>query len=92
MRSRKLPREESPSLYKQDAIDIAPERYDFFVLISNEVKDPVTALRLYQMRDVVEKGFWNVKERLNLRRTITSFESSLEGKLFVEFVALIYLS
>ena len=78
--------------FKQDAIDTAHERYGFFVLISNEVKDPVTALRLYRMRDVVEKAFWNVKERLNLRRTMTSSESSLEGKLFVEFVALIYLS
>jgi len=78
--------------YRQDAIDKARKRYGFFVLISNEVKDPVTALRLYRMRDVIEKAFWNVKERLNLRRTLTSSESSLEGKLFVEFVALIYLS
>ena len=78
--------------YKQDAIDKARERYGFFVLISNEVKDPVMALRLYRMRDVIEKAFWNVQERLNLRRTLTSSESSLEGKLFVEFVALIYLS
>lgn len=77
---------------KQDAVDAAHERYGFFVLISNEVKDPVTALSLYRMRDVVEKAFWNVKERLNLRRTMTSSESSLEGKMFVEFVALIYLS
>ena len=77
---------------KQDAIDAAHERYGFFALISNEVKDPVTALSLYRMRDVVEKAFWNVKERLNLKRTMTSSESSLEGKLFVEFVALIYLS
>ena len=78
--------------YKQDAIDAVRERYGFFVLISNEVKDPVTALSLYRMRDVIEKAFWNIKERLNLRRTLTSSESSLEGKLFVEFVALIYLS
>ncbi|MBS4006958.1 MAG: transposase, partial [Clostridium sp.] len=28
----------------------------------------------------------------NLRRTLVSSEQSLEGKLFVEFVALIYLS
>jgi len=55
-------------------------------------KDPVTALSLYRMRDIVEKAFWNIKERLNLRRTLTSSESALEGKLFVEFVALIYLS
>ena len=78
--------------YKQDAIDAVRERYGFFVLISNEVKDPVIALSLYRMRDIVEKAFWNIKERLNLRRTLTSSESSLEGKLFVEFVALIYLS
>lgn len=78
--------------YKQEAIDSARERYGFFVLISNEVKDPVTALSLYRMRDVIEKAFWNIKERLNLRRTLTSSESALEGKLFVEFVALIYLS
>ena len=77
---------------KQDAVDAAHERYGFFVLISNEVKEPVTALSLYRMRDIVEKAFWNVKERLNLRRTMTSSDSSLEGKLFVEFVALIYLS
>ena len=78
--------------YKQDAIDKAGERYGFFVLISNEIKNPVTALRLYRMRDVIEKAFWNIKERLNLRRTLTSSESSPEDKLFVEFVALIYLS
>lgn len=78
--------------YKQDAINKHKERYGFFVLISNEVKDPVTALQLYRTRDVVEKAYWDIKERLNLRRTMVSSESSLEGKLFVEFVALIYLS
>ncbi|MDD7327570.1 MAG: transposase [Lachnospiraceae bacterium] len=62
------------------------------VLISNEVKDPVEALQLYRTRDVVEKAFGNLKERLNCRRTLVSSESSLEGKLFVTFVSLIYLS
>jgi len=33
-----------------------------------------------------------LKERLNLRRALVSSEQSLDGKLFVEFVALIYLS
>ena len=78
--------------YRQDKIDQAHERYGFFVLLSNEVKDPITALKLYRMRDIAEKAFWNYKDRLNLRRTLTSSESSLEGKLFVEFVALVYLS
>lgn len=78
--------------YKQEAIDAARARYGFFALVSNEIRDPVTAIRLYRTRDVIEKAFWNVKERLNLRRTLTSSESSLEGKLFVEFIALVYLS
>ena len=66
--------------------------YGYFVLISNEVKDPIEALHLYRTRDVVEKAFGNLKERLNCRRTLVSSDASLEGKLFVTFVSLIYLS
>lgn len=40
----------------------------------------------------MEKAFDNLKERLNLRRLAVSSEQSLDGKLFVQFVALIYLS
>jgi len=50
------------------------------------------ALDLYRNKDMVEKAFGNLKERLNMRRVLVSSEWSLEGKLFVEFVALIYLS
>ena len=40
---------------------------------------------------MVEKAFGNIKERLNCKRMLVSYEAILEGKLFVEFVALIYL-
>nr|WP_245529388.1 IS1634 family transposase [Methanofollis liminatans] len=66
--------------------------YGFFALITNETMDAVTALELYRNKDVVEKAFGNLKERLNMRRTLVSSEQSLDGKLFVQFVALIYLS
>lgn len=66
--------------------------HDFFVLISNEIKDPLEALKIYRTRDMVEKCIWDVKERLNLKRTMVSSDSALEGKFFVEFVALIILS
>ncbi len=78
--------------YNQEAMDAARERYGFFAIVSNEVKDPVEAIQLYRTRDVVEKAFGNLKDRLNFRRSLTSSESALNGKLFVEFVALIYLS
>ena len=70
----------------------ARSRYGYFVLLSNEVKDPIDALELYRNRDVVEKAFSDVKDRLNGRRTLVSSEQSLNGKLFVQFLALIYLS
>lgn len=76
----------------QEAIDEAKKNYGYFALISNEVKDPLEALELYRNKDLVEKAFGNLKERLNFRRTRVSSELSLDGKLFVTFVALIYLS
>ena len=77
---------------KQDAIKEAEKDYGFFALMSNEIKDPIKALDIYRNKDLVEKAFGNLKERLNLRRTGASTESSLDGKLFVQFVALIYMS
>jgi transposase len=70
----------------------AKRYYGFFALITNETMNSITALELYHNKDVVEKAFGNLKERLNLRRTLVSSDQSLDGKLFVEFVALIYLS
>ena len=64
----------------------------YFALLSNEVKDPYEALSLYRSKEIVEKAFGNLKERLNFRRMQVSSELSLNGKLFVEFIALIYLS
>ena len=77
---------------KQDTIDQAQKDYGFFALISNEINEPIKALEIYRNKDLIEKGFGNLKERLNMRRTTVSSDSALEGKLFVQFIALVYLS
>jgi transposase len=77
---------------REDKMLEAAKNYGYFALLSNEVKDPDEALSLYRSKDIVEKAFGNLKERLNFRRMQVSSETSLNGKLFVEFVALIYLS
>jgi transposase len=77
---------------REENVRNAKRYYGFFALITNETMDAVTALELYRNKDVVEKAFGNLKERLNMRRALVSSEQSLEGKLFVQFVALIYLS
>ena len=77
---------------KEEVMRKATKNYGYFALLSNEVKDPFEALSLYRSKDVVEKAFGNLKDRLNFRRMQVSSELSLNGKLFVEFIALIYLS
>jgi transposase len=76
----------------EDAVKKAKRYYGFFSLLSNEKMGSIAALELYRNKDLVEKAFGNLKERLNFRRALVSSEQSLNGKLFVEFVALIYLS
>ena len=78
--------------YKEDAIRAARKYMGYFALVTNEKMDAFTALHLYRMKDIVEKGFGNIKERLNMRRLLTSSERSLDGKIFTEFVALILIS
>ena len=77
---------------KQDAIDEAEKNYGYFALLSNGIKEPLQALEIYRTKDMIEKAFGNLKERLNMRRTSVSSEENLEGKLFVQFIALIYMS
>lgn len=77
---------------REEIVNKAKRYFGFFALITNETMDAITALELYRNKDVVEKAFGNLKERLNMRRALVSSEQSLDGKLFVQFVALIYLS
>jgi len=77
----------------QDDVIKKKKRYcGYFVLLSNEVDDTWKALSLYRNKDVVEKAFCNIKDRLDLRRMSVSTEKTLDGKLFVGFIALILLS
>jgi hypothetical protein len=64
----------------------------FFSLLSTTEKDPKIALKVYRAKDIVEKGFLTVKERMNLDRLLTSSLESLEGKLFIMFIGMILVS
>lgn len=77
---------------KAEVIEREKRYYGLFALFTNQAMSAITALEIYRNKDLVEKAFGDLKERLNMRRTLVSSEQSLDGKLFVEFVALIYLS
>ena len=74
--------------FNEDAIRKAEKNYGYFALMSNGIKDPAEALRIYRLKDLIEKSFGNLKERLSMRRMSVASEENFEGKLFVQFVAL----
>ncbi len=86
------PKRGTKATVKEEVVLQAKKYFGFFALLTNETMNVITALEIYRNKDLVEKAFGNLKERLNVRRTLVSSEQSLDGKLFVEFVALIYLS
>lgn len=61
----------------------------FRVLISDTIKDPIAAYTAYQERNQVEYAFHTLKSRLNCNRFYVSKDSTLEGKVFVQFIATI---
>jgi transposase len=77
---------------KDDVIKEKRRYFGFFVLLSDIEEETWEALYIYRRKDLAEKGFNNIKDILNCRRTLVSSERSLDGKLFVMFIALIYLS
>jgi transposase len=78
--------------YKNDAIQKRMEQLGYFVLLSNDIKDPVTAIEVYRRKDMIEKAFDNLKERLEMKRTVVHSDQALAGKFFLQFLALIYIS
>lgn len=77
----------------RELITDAVNRCGFFALLTSEKElDSAQVLSIYRKKDTVEKSFNNLKDRLSLRRTRCSRDDSLNGKLFVQFTALILVS
>ena len=74
--------------FKEEAIRKAERNYDYFSLMSNGIKDPVEALKIYRLKNLIEKLFGNLKERLSMRRMSVASKNNFEDKLFVQFIGL----
>ena len=77
---------------KDDVVEKERRNFGYFALIGNETLSPSQALITYRNKDVAEKAFENIKDRLDMRRLNVSSDLSLDGKMFVVFVALIFIS
>jgi len=80
-------------LFNNEAIENHRNRYaGFYVLLTNDIKDPLQALRVYRTKDAVEKCFDDLKNHLDMKRLRTHSSPAMDGRLFVQFIALIIIS
>ena len=77
---------------RKDAFEKELETTGWFVLVSNQIEDTQTAYDLYRAKDVVEKSFFQYKNRLGLNRFYVHTDDRMLNKAFVAFVALILSS
>ena len=80
-------------IFNNEAIRRHRNRYaGFYILLTNDIKDPVEALRVYRTKDAVEKCFDDLKNHLDMKRLRIHSSPAMDGRLFVQFVALILIS
>jgi transposase len=72
------------------AIETERGRHGYFALLSNDATlDCWQALDVYRAKDLIEKAFHDIKDRLDLRTTTVHNHQTLTGKLLAVFCGLI---
>ena len=66
-------------------------RFGIFALISNKRRDPFDCLRTYRRRTLIELCFEDYKDKTGGSRPRVWSADALQGRMFVQFVALCYL-
>lgn len=67
-------------------------RAGYFILLSNDLKVAKDALAVYLLRDVIEKAFDDLKNDTDSRRLRVHSSRNMEGRMFIQFIALILIS
>jgi len=79
--------------YNKETVSTYINRYTgFYAILTNSIKNPVEALYVYRNKDVVEKCFDDLKNQLDMKRLRMHSSRTVEAKLFIQFIALIYTS
>lgn len=89
---RETPKRGRSVLFNEDEIRKHRERYaGFFCILSNKIKDPMEALRVYRTKDVVENSFDDLKNQLDMKRLRVHDSGVMDTRLFLQFLALIFI-
>lgn len=76
--------------FQMDGIEEAKRYWGYFVLVSNEIKDPFDALKAYRSREKIEELFATYKDSFDGRKPRTWYPENLYGRQFAQFVGLGY--
>lgn len=74
---------------KKDVVEAEYEHAGYLVIVSNHCRSPENAIYLYRTKDVVEKGFYRLKNELDLNRLRIHSDPAMRAKIFVSFISLI---
>jgi transposase len=77
---------------RHDVVELEYAYSGWMVLISGHLKDSGEALMIYRGKDVVEKGFYRLKDDLDLHRLRIHSDNAMRGKVFIGFISLIIMS
>ncbi|MDR2855587.1 MAG: hypothetical protein LBV40_05475, partial [Methanomicrobiales archaeon] len=75
-----------------DKIDNVSKRNGFFCLLTNTELSSTEVLSRYRRKDIIEKGFDDLKNHIDQKRMHTHISGTTEGKMFCAFVSLIAIS
>lgn len=62
----------------------------YFILLSNDFKDPISAFETYRNKDIAENYLYDLKNQFNMTRLKEHSSASMDTRLFLQFIALIY--
>ena len=79
--------------FNEDEIQRRRKKYSgFFCILTNKIKTAEEALEIYRNKDVVENCFDDLKNHLDMKRLRVHTAPAMDGRLFLQFLALVYVS
>lgn len=79
-------------LFNDAEIERSRKRFaGFFCILSNAVKSPLDALKIYRTKDVVENSFDDLKNHLDMKRLRIHTSAAMDSRMFLQFLSLIYI-
>jgi transposase len=72
-----------------DKIDAVGMNWGFYCLLTNAKLSSSEALDIYRRKDIIEKGFDEIKNYIDMKGLPTHVSSTVDGKTFCSFIALI---